>query len=70
MQADGTILNTPIQYTDKATYLAWLKEGIAAGKSPQAADTRLWHRVGGCPQRVVLLLPVRNRQYGHRLPHS
>ena len=35
MQADGTILNTPIQYTDKATYLAWLKEGIAAGKSPK-----------------------------------
>jgi len=35
MEADGTILNTPIQYTDKATYLAWLKEGIAAGKSPQ-----------------------------------
>ena len=36
MQADGTILNPPIQYTDKATYLAWLKEGIAAGKSPQS----------------------------------
>ncbi len=35
MKADGTILNTPIQYTDKATYLAWLKEGIAAGKSPK-----------------------------------
>ena len=35
LQPDGTILNPPIQYTDKATYLSWLKEGIAAGKSPQ-----------------------------------
>jgi thiol:disulfide interchange protein DsbD len=36
LQPDGTILNAPIQYTDKATYLAWLKEGIAAAKSPQS----------------------------------
>ena len=35
LHPDGTILNPPIQYTDKATYLSWLKEGIAAGKSPQ-----------------------------------
>jgi thiol:disulfide interchange protein DsbD len=35
LQPDGTILNPPIQYTDKATYLSWLKEGIAVGKSPQ-----------------------------------
>ncbi len=27
---DGTLLNPPVQYTDKTTYLAWLKEGIAA----------------------------------------
>ena len=30
MLPDGTLLNPPVQYTDKATYLAWLKEGIAA----------------------------------------
>ena len=36
MLADGTILNPPVQYTDAATYLAWLKEGIAASKSTQA----------------------------------
>ena len=35
LQPDGTILNPPIQYTDKTTYLSWLKDGIAAGKSPQ-----------------------------------
>jgi thiol:disulfide interchange protein DsbD len=36
LQPDGTILNPPIQYTDKATYLAWLKEGIGAvSSSPQ-----------------------------------
>ena len=29
MQPDGTLLNTPIQYTDAATYLAWLKDGLA-----------------------------------------
>ena len=28
LQADGTLLNTPIQYTDAATYLNWLKEGL------------------------------------------
>lgn len=35
MLPDGTILNPPIQYTDAATYAAWLKEGIAASKSTQ-----------------------------------
>lgn len=35
MMPDGTILNPPIQYTDAATYTAWLKEGIAASKSAQ-----------------------------------
>ena len=35
LQPDGTILNPPIQYTDKSTYLAWIKEGIAASKLPQ-----------------------------------
>ena len=30
MLPDGTLLNPPVQYTDKVTYLAWLKEGIAA----------------------------------------
>lgn len=35
MMPDGTILNSSIQYTDAATYLAWLKEGIAASESPQ-----------------------------------
>ena len=29
MQPDGTLLNTPIQYTDADTYLAWLKDGLA-----------------------------------------
>jgi len=29
MQPDGTLLNTPIQYTDSDTYLAWLKDGLA-----------------------------------------
>ena len=29
MQPDGTLLNTPIQYTDAATYLSWLKAGLA-----------------------------------------
>jgi len=28
LQADGTLLNTPIQYTDAATYLSWLEEGL------------------------------------------
>lgn len=28
MKADGTLLNTPIQYTDALTYLAWLKQGL------------------------------------------
>ena len=28
LQADGTLLNTPIQYTDAATYLDWLQEGL------------------------------------------
>lgn len=36
MMPDGTILNPPIQYTDAATYTAWLKEGIAASKSAQS----------------------------------
>ena len=36
LQPDGTILNPPIQYTDKATYLAWLKEGITAAALPQS----------------------------------
>jgi thiol:disulfide interchange protein DsbD len=36
LQPDGTILNPPIQYTDKATYLAWLKEGIDAAALPQS----------------------------------
>jgi thiol:disulfide interchange protein DsbD len=35
LKPDGTILNPPIQYTDKSIYLAWLKEGIAASKLPQ-----------------------------------
>jgi len=28
LQADGTLLNSPIQYTDATTYLAWLKSGL------------------------------------------
>ena len=28
LQADGTLLNAPIQYTDAATYLNWLEEGL------------------------------------------
>ena len=28
MKPDGTLLNAPIQYTDAATYLDWLKEGL------------------------------------------
>ena len=28
MQADGTLLNTPIQYTDAKTYLNWLTSGL------------------------------------------
>ena len=28
MQPDGTLLNAPIQYTDAATYLRWLEEGL------------------------------------------
>ena len=28
MKADGTLLNSPIQYTDATTYLAWMKEGL------------------------------------------
>lgn len=28
MQPDGTLLNAPIQYTDAATYLSWLEEGL------------------------------------------
>ena len=28
LQADGTLLNAPIQYTDAATYLDWLQEGL------------------------------------------
>ena len=35
LMPDGTLLNPPIQYTDAATYTAWLKEGIAASKSAQ-----------------------------------
>ena len=35
LHPDGTILNPPIQYTDKAAYWSWLNAGIAAGKSPQ-----------------------------------
>lgn len=30
MAPDGTLLNTPIQYTDTQTYLQWLKEGLEA----------------------------------------
>jgi thiol:disulfide interchange protein DsbD len=37
LQPNGTILNPPIQYTDKATYLAWLKAGIAAADSEKLA---------------------------------
>ena len=33
MMPDGTILNPPIQYTDAATYTAWLRDGIAASKA-------------------------------------
>lgn len=29
MKADGSLLNSPIQYTDAKTYLAWLEEGLA-----------------------------------------
>lgn len=36
LQPDGTILNPPIQYTDKVTYLAWLKEGIDAAALSQS----------------------------------
>ena len=28
LQTDGTLLNAPIQYTDAATYLSWLEEGL------------------------------------------
>lgn len=35
LHADGTILNPPIQYTEKSIYLAWLKEGIAESKLSQ-----------------------------------
>ncbi|MDB2325428.1 thioredoxin family protein, partial [Flavobacteriaceae bacterium] len=28
MKADGTILNSPIQYTDANTYYYWLKDGL------------------------------------------
>ena len=28
MSPDGTLLNAPIQYTDAATYLAWLEQGL------------------------------------------
>ena len=28
MTSDGTLLNVPIQYTDKATYKAWLEQGL------------------------------------------
>ena len=28
MKADGTLLNTPIQYTDAKTYLNWLTTGL------------------------------------------
>jgi thiol:disulfide interchange protein DsbD len=28
MKADGTILNSPIQYTDANTYYNWLKDGL------------------------------------------
>lgn len=28
MTPDGTLLNTPIQYSDAATYLAWLEQGL------------------------------------------
>jgi len=35
LMPDGTLLNPPIQYTDAATYTAWLKEGISASKSAQ-----------------------------------
>ncbi|MGC6480458.1 MAG: cytochrome c biogenesis protein CcdA [Flavobacteriaceae bacterium] len=29
MAADGTLLNSPIQYTDTQTYLKWLEDGLA-----------------------------------------
>ena len=29
---DGTVLNSPIQYTDAKTYTAWLKDGIDVSK--------------------------------------
>ncbi|MGB2405069.1 MAG: thioredoxin family protein, partial [Flavobacteriaceae bacterium] len=29
MHPNGTLLNTPLQYTDTQTFLAWLKEGLA-----------------------------------------
>ena len=28
MDPDGTLLNTPIQYTDADTYLKWLNDGL------------------------------------------
>jgi hypothetical protein len=28
MTSDGTLLNVPIQYTDTATYKAWLEQGL------------------------------------------
>ena len=28
MEADGTLLNSPIQYTDAKTYYEWLRSGI------------------------------------------
>jgi len=29
MEADGTLLNSPIQYTDSSTYLSWLEKGLS-----------------------------------------
>ncbi len=39
MDTDFNLLNTPEQYTDKATYKAWLKEGLARFETSSAKPT-------------------------------
>ena len=37
MSADGTLLNSPIQYTDTSTYRAWLESGLKSLKENKQA---------------------------------
>lgn len=42
LHPDGTLLNAPIQYTDAATYQAWLEQGLDAFEKIPKGTTPAW----------------------------